>query len=330
MRLLVTGATGFIGSTLVLEAVKRGHQVIASGQLNTPAEQKQYEGLTARGLKVSTAALQEEGALDSLVQGCDGVIHLAAAQHEANVPDSYFRTVNVECTSNLLKASEDAGVRRFVYGSTIGVYGSARSSRLDEGTPPAPDNIYGSTKLEAEELVRRAHNDRFGTTIIRISETYGPGDMRLLKLFRAIQKGAFMMIGAGRNVRQVIHVRDLVDGLLLALEQPGAAGETFVLAGDEVLSTREMVSYIASALQRRPPRGRVPMFPFLIGAIAMETLLRPFGIQPPLHRRRLDFFRKDFSFSTDKARERLGFKPQVSFKDGVEETAQWYRRMGQL
>ena len=140
-------------------------------------------------------------------------------------------------------------MRRFVYGSTIGVYGSATDSALDESTPPHPVNIYGVTKLEAEGVVKSFSN-ALETSIVRISETYGPGDFRLLKLFRAIDRGRFVMIGAGLNLRQVIHVEDLVRGLLLASEHPGAVGETFVMAGHETMTTREMVNQIGAALNR--------------------------------------------------------------------------------
>src|SRR5262249_983986 len=148
------------------------------------------------------------------VEGCDLVIHLAAAQHEANVPESYFREVNVDGTRRLLEASRGAGVKRFVYGSTIGVYGEASSDTLDENTPPHPMTMYGRSKLEAERVVRAYEG--LPTSIVRISETYGPGDFRLLKLFKGIQKNRFFVIGAGRNRRQVIHVEDLIQGLLLA------------------------------------------------------------------------------------------------------------------
>jgi dihydroflavonol-4-reductase len=330
MRLLVTGATGFIGSTLAFEARRRGYEVMAAGQLNSPVEVQRQSHLQAAGVQVITGALQDPQFTRSLAAGCDVVIHLAAAQHEANVPDSYFRAVNVEGTQNLLNAARTVGVRRFVYGSTIGIYGSARDGVLSEDSAPRPDNIYGVTKLEAEQAVRAAHAPDFATTIVRISETYGPGDARLLKLFRGINKGAFMLIGNGMNVRQLIHVHDLVNGLLLAAEHPRAAGETFVLAGTEVLSTRDMVTQIAEALQRRVPKGHLPMLPFMVGAVVMETLLRPLGIQPPLHRRRLDFFRKSFLFSVEKARTLLGFDPRKTFREGARETADWYRQTGQL
>jgi dihydroflavonol-4-reductase len=327
MRILVTGATGFIGSRLVLMAREASHEVVAAGQLNNPVETGRSEELADHDVQVMTGSLLDAGFVASLVAGCDAVIHLAAAQHEANVPDEHFERVNVDATRMLLEAAIAAGVTRFVYGSTIGVYGSASEGQLDEDSPPRPENIYGRTKLEAEQLVK-SHGGRIDVVVIRISETYGPGDFRLLKLFRAINRGRFLLVGPCINQRQVIHVDDLSRGLLLGATHVDAVGETFVLAGRETMTTREMVNAIAAALGRPPPRLKVPLWPFSLAAVVLETTLRPLGIQPPLHRRRLDFFRKSFLFSTDKAKNRLGFVPVVTFAEGSRQTARWYAEKG--
>jgi nucleoside-diphosphate-sugar epimerase len=329
MRLLITGGTGFIGSRLALAAQKDGMAVIIAGQANTEAERRRLLELDRHGVQVMQGPLQDPAYAQRIVDGCGLVIHLAAAQHEANVADSYFESVNEEGTRTLLQASQKAGVERFVYGSTIGVYGDAPDSALNESTPPRPVNAYGRTKLRAEGVVQ-SFVSGVQTSIVRISETYGPGDFRLLKLFKAIDRGRFFMIGSGLNRRQVIHVQDLVRMLLLATQHPAAVGQTFVAAGNEVMTTRDMVAAIARALGRSEPRARVPLWPFLGLAVSMEATLRPLGIQPPLHRRRLDFFRKSYVFDTAKARSLLGFVPEIAFHDGVLETANWYRQQGYL
>ncbi len=329
MKILITGGTGFIGSRLALEARGRGHEIVVAGQLNSDPERTRAEELQNAGIRVDQGPLQDPAYAQRVVDGCDTVIHLAAAQHEANVPDEYFFDVNVNGTQTLLDASKSAGVRRFVYGSSIGVYGDASGQILDENTPPRPVNVYGRSKLRAEEVVR-SYAQALQISIVRISETYGPGDFRLLKLFRALNRGRFFIIGSGLNRRQVIHVRDLARGLLLAATSPAAVGETFVMAGAQIMTTREMVREVAGALDRAPPSLRVPMWPFLAAAICFERTLSPLGIQPPLHRRRLDFFRKSFVFSTVKAQQLLGFTPALSFADGARETAAWYRDQGYL
>jgi len=329
MRIVVTGATGFIGCQLAQILAGLGHDLVATGRAASAIESARVERLEKAGVRVEVGSLLDPGFAATLTKTCEIVIHLAAAQHEGNVPDSYFRDINVQGTGLLLEAAIRAGTRRFVYGSTIGVYGAASDQELTELSATRPENIYAATKLEAEQLVS-AHSSQIETCIGRISETYGPGDFRLLKLFRAIDRGAFVVLGSGENVRQVIFVDDLAACLLLAAEHPAAVGQTFVFAGTEVMTTNAMVAQVAAALGRRPPRLRIPVWPFRAAAAVLESTLRPLGIQPPLTQRRLDFFTKSFLFSTAKYRQVLGFVPRVSFAEGAAATADWYRKQGYL
>ena len=328
-RIYLTGGSGFIGCQLARYAVERGYHVTVTSAVNNDAERGRVESLERSGLPVTVVSLDDEAALARSLAGHEVVIHLAAAQHEAQAPESHFHRVNVEGTQRLLESSIKAGVRRFVHGSTIGVYGAARDGVLDETSPLAPDNPYGRTKAEAERIVR-GNAGRIETSIVRISETYGPADLRLLKLFRAIERGRYLTLGAGTNEHQLIYVDDLAEGLLLAASSPRAVGETFVLAGEEQLTTDAMAGAVAAALgaSRSPPH--VPLWPFAAGAVLCEALCKPLRVKPPLNRRRLDFFRKSFRFSTVKARERLAFTPHVPFAEGARRTAEWYRANGML
>lgn len=328
-RIFLTGGSGFIGCQLAQYATRHGHRVTVTSAVNNDAERQRVAMLTRAGITVVLASLDDGKRLEEALPGHDVVIHLAAAQHEAQAPESHFRHVNVDGTRALLELALRSGVRRFVYGSTIGVYGAATNTVLDERSPLAPDNPYGRTKAEAEKLVHR-FGEQLEVCIARISETYGPADLRLLKLFRAIQRGRYCTLGSGTNQHQLVYVDDLVDGLLKAATVIQAAGETFVLAGAERLTTSEMASAIAAALGRTGAPPRVPIWPFDVAAVVLEALLTPFGVKPPLHKRRLDFFRKSFRFSTAKAQSLLGFRAQVPFVQGARLTAQWYQANGML
>lgn len=329
-RLLITGATGFIGSRLALHAHRLGFDVLATGRADSDVELERLNELKAAKVRTAVGLLQDERFTAELTADRDAVVHLAAAQHEAGMPDSYFRSVNIDAVRILLDACRRSGVvRRFVYGGTMGVFGSSDANPLDEQSPTAPDNIYTRTKLEAEGLVR-ARGDAFETCIVRIGEVYGPGDHRLLKLFRAIDRGRFFMIGAGENRRQCIHVNDLVRGLMLAALHPAASGETFIFAGPETLTTNEMVRDIAAVLERPAPRWRAPLWPFVLAARILETTAPLLSVAPPLHSRRLDFFRKSFVLSAKKARTVLGFEPQIDFLTGAADAVRWYRAHGYL
>ena len=328
MNVLITGGTGFIGSRLALHCLERGDAVKILGQENTPAETSNRELIEKNGAQIVLGSVTDIPELRDLFDDVDVVFHLAATQHEMNVPDQKFWDVNVTGTRNVFEAAVAAGVNRVVHGSSIGVYG-VPTVVVTEETPRDPDNIYGVTKLEGER-VALSHSDRIGVSVIRIPEVYGPGDRRLVKLFRGINKSMFFMIGRGQNVHHVIYIDDLVAGLLQAAEHPAAHGEVFLLAGKEPVTTDHMVSTVAQVLGKPFPRIRAPMLPFLVTALVMEKTLRPLGIQPPLHRRRLDFFRKTFTLSPQKAMDAFGFDPQVDFAEGAKRTAAYYQELGYI
>jgi nucleoside-diphosphate-sugar epimerase len=200
---LITGGTGFIGSRFALACAERGEDVRVLAQMNTPAERQNCQELEQHGITIVDGSVTDPGAVAQACAGVDVVYHLAAAQHEANVPDKHYYDVNVEGTRNMLNAVVEKGVRRLVHGSTIGVYGTNKNGPVCDDSPLQPDNIYGITKLEAEKVVREFF-DKLPLAIVRISETYGPGDRRLLKLFDGIQKGRFFHIGDGRNLHHVV------------------------------------------------------------------------------------------------------------------------------
>jgi len=326
--MLVTGGTGFIGRNLCLRGIDEGWQVRALALEKTDAEQTNRALLEQSDVDVVLGSVEDRESVRSACADTDIVFHLAATQHEMNVPDSRFEAVNVVGTQIVLEEAANAGVSRLVHGSTIDVYGWPKGT-LTEQSACIPDNIYGRTKLEGERLAL-GFDGGPGVTAIRIPETYGPGDHRLLKLFRAIRSGTFFMIGSGTNIHHPIYIDDLVDGLVAAAIRPEAAGDLFLLAGREPVMTKEMATHIARALGVAAPRIRVPLAPFTLLAVLLETTLRPMKIQPPLHRRRLNFFRKSFTLDDAKARRVLDFEPTVDFEEGARRTAAWYQETGLL
>lgn len=328
-RILITGATGFIGSRLALHAHSRGFRVTATGPVRNPAEDTMRRELLASGIEVVDVSIDNTDRLRLLMKDQDVVVHLAAAQHEARQPESHFQTINAQGTNTLLQLAQQAGIRRFVYASTIGVYGDAGTRELSESDAVAPANAYTRSKVAAEALVRSAPHP-LEVVIARISETYGPGDLRLLKLFRAVGKGTYRTIGDGENVRQPIFVEDLCRGLMELALSPNAAGETFILAGTERSTTDQFISTIARAVGREPFRMHLPVWPFRLAAAACEALGAALGFSPPLHRRRLDFFLRNFRFSTAKAERLVGFRSEIPLEDGIRRTADWYRSKGLL
>jgi nucleoside-diphosphate-sugar epimerase/SAM-dependent methyltransferase len=328
MKVLITGGTGFIGSRLALKCQELKYEVKVLGLEQTTAETQNAVELKQKGIKVEPVSMLNREELERHLKDIDVVYHLAAAQHEMNVQDKHFWDVNVEGTRNVLDASVNAGIKRFVHGSTIGVYGIV-SGLIDEKTPCNPENIYGVTKFEGDKLAL-SYNEKLPIVVIRIPEVYGPGDRRLLKLFKVIKNNTFFMIGNGENLHHLVYVDDLIESFFLASEKDEAVGQVFLVAGEKALSTNEIVKVIAEKLGSKGARFRVPFLSSYILATTMEFALRPLGIQPPLHRRRMDFFKKSFELSWMKAAEKLNYQPKVSFEEGVARTVNWYIKTGLL
>jgi nucleoside-diphosphate-sugar epimerase len=301
-------------------------EVRALGRRISPVEEDNARELDEAGAAISDVSLQDHGLLANAMDGVELVFHLAAAQHEANVPDEHFYTVNVEGTRNVFDAAEAAGVQRVVHASTIGVYSSRPGQTVGEDSPLEPDNIYGITKLAGEQVVQ-SYAGRVPFAIARISETYGPGDRRLLKLFKGMERGLGVQIGDGRNLHHLVYIDDVIEGLLKAARDERALSRAFVLAGPEAVTTRAMLDAVANSLGKPSRVIRLPMAPLRVAAALTEGALRPLGVQPPLHPRRLDFFRKSFAFSLEEA-EAFGFKPSVGLDEGMQATARWYLDRG--
>ncbi|MEX2126172.1 MAG: NAD(P)-dependent oxidoreductase [Woeseia sp.] len=323
-RTLITGATGFIGCRLAELWYSQGRAVQAVGRVRNAVEEKRAAGLRQAGVPLLIGDLASDQFIVQALDGADTVIHLAAAQHEANVDEDYFVTINVDATRRLLKSSEEHGIARFFYASSIGVYGVNDDPAIDEGTVLAPDNPYGRSKVAAEAMLA----DHQGSTQIfigRIGETYGPWDFRLHKLFVGIRDRHFWLVGPGMNLHQPIYVDDLASAIDRLIASPGAARIPVILCGDRAVTTRQMCENIAASVEAKLSRWSIPMWPLLISALGMELTLGRLGIQPPLHGRRLDFFRKSLSFSTSLRDRLLALPPQLTFREGADKTATWYR-----
>ena len=321
MRIALTGATGYTGGRLLARLRADAHQVAALAR-RVPAD-------GPAGVRWVEGDLRDAAALGRLVDGADAVVHVAAVYRTAGHPDAYYREVNVGGTERLLEASARAGVRRFVHTSTVGVHGDVKTPPADETAPLAPGDVYQRTKAEAEALALDFHRRRgLPVVVIRPAAIYGPGETRLLKLFRAIARGRYALVGSGHAFYHPVYIDDLVDGYRLALATPTAPGEAFIVGGPRYVSQRELAATIARHTGGRVLPFRIPAAPVQLAGDLVEALCVPFGIEPPLHRRRVDFWTKSRAFSIDKARRVLGYDPKVDVEDGIARTAAWYRKAG--
>ena len=320
---MVTGATGFTGGHLARALKSRGHAVRALVRNLDKAQP-----LAQAGIELFAGDIADAESVKRAVAGSDVVYHIAAVYREARHPMDYYRRINVEGTRNVLDAVAGGHVGRVVHCSTVGVHGDVQMFPADEDSPFAPDDIYQVTKLAGEVVVRERIAAGLPGVIFRPQGIYGPGDRRFLKLFSTIYRGTFRMIGSGKVLYHMTYVSDLVDGIILCGEHPDAVGQTYILGGPHHTTLNELVETVADVMGKKVRRGRIPVAPVMVAAVACEWLCKPFGIEPPLYPRRLDFFIKSRAFSIAKAQRELGYQPQVTLEDGLRRTFEWYQKMG--
>jgi nucleoside-diphosphate-sugar epimerase len=326
VRVLVTGATGFTGGHLARALVRRGCQVRGLAR-----QRQQAHDLESSGIEPSIGVLEDRASLALAVRNIDVVYHIAAVYRQAGIPASTYRAVNVTAVGDLIDAAAVAGVRRVVHCSTVGVHGDIEHPPATEEAPLRPGDIYQVTKAEGERVAREAAaRTGMPVTIARPSGIYGPADRRLLKLFRGIARRRFVVLGSGNIFYHLTYIDDLVEGFRLCGEVPGAAGRTYILAGGEVTTLNELMILIAREAGVSPPNVKLPVWPFWLAGAACEAVCIPLGIEPPLYRRRVDFFTKSRSFDISRARHELGYSPHVGLRDGIRRNLKWSREHGWL
>ncbi|MGH7272709.1 MAG: NAD-dependent epimerase/dehydratase family protein, partial [Polyangiaceae bacterium] len=269
-------------------------------------------------------ALEAAIADSSLLSGIDAVVHAAAVRHRHGVDAATYRASNVDLALRTMRASAAVGVRRFVFVSSVGVYGFPSRLPVTEAFPYAPRTLYSATKVEAEIILRRdAALLGIDLVIARPTIFYGAGDRSgmLTKMADMIRKGSYRIVGSGENVLHHAHVDDIVEGLWLAATRPEAAGEHVILAGPETTTLSELSALVARGVGRGLPWARVPGT--LARAVATAADVAAYrGIafrtrEPPLNNEKLDVMTVSIAFDIDKARLLLGYAPAIGYAQGI-------------
>jgi nucleoside-diphosphate-sugar epimerase len=331
MRLLVTGGTGFIGSHLAEEGRRRSADVVVLGLTNRPEEMANAELLTRMGAEVLSGSITDAELCRRASRGATHVFHLAVAMREGGKRDEFFESINLDGTRHLLEAASVQRVERFVYCSTIGIYGHRAPGITREDSPLAPGNIYERTKVAAERLVREfAEKCALPAVVLRPADVYGPRDQRLLKLFKGVSRGRFPLFGSGSGRRHMVYVDDVVSAFFKACERDTAVGEGLIIAGPRPCTLRELVEEVTRATGSKRYGFRLPLAPMLGLAAVVEDVCAAIKIDPPIYRRRMDFFHSDSEFDISRARRVLDWEPKVGLREGIQRTLEDYRRSGAL
>ena len=324
--ILVTGATGFTGGTLVRKLCERGVAVRAIARASS-----NRESLQDLPIEWHVGDVFDPSVVERAVSGVRGIFHVAAAYRQAGLADDVYRQVHGESTRLLAAAAmKQPAFQRFVHVSTVGVHGHIEHPPADENYPFGPGDVYQRTKAEAELWIRDfAVRQGLPLTVIRPAAIYGPGDRRLLKIFKMAAMPICLLPGrAGGPLYHLIHVDDLTEAMLVAARHPAALGEVFICGDPAALELPDILRIIGAEYGRKIRILRLPVWPFFLAAGICETLCRPLGVEPPLYRRRVAFFTKDRSFNTARLRERLGFACRRTTGEGLRETARWYVEHG--
>jgi len=318
-RVLVTGASGFVGSHVAETLASVGWRVRC---LVRPTSSRRW--LTRADYEFAQADVNDLHGIPEALEGMDAVVHCAALTNALH-PDEYFQ-VNAEGTLRLWMAAESCKVKRFLLISSVAAIGPGNGGEpRDETTRPHPVSAYGKSKLAAERVVLETGGP-VEPVVVRPPTVYGPRDSDLLKLFGLAARGWFPLAGPRRL--SLVHALDLAEGVRLALEK-GEPRSVYAFSDGEVHSLEEFGSAIGHALGKPVRFFSVPNWSLWIGAVLGELtesmIRRPAALN--LERVR-QFVQSDWTESDAAARRELGYESRYDLIRGMEDTTRWYRSVG--
>ena len=320
---LVTGATGFTGRMLTHKLAEAGARLrIVARSSSNVGDLDSIDAEWFRG------EVYDPAVIEPAAEGVHYIFHVAAAFRETHPDDEGYRRVHLHSTQLLAKAvTGKPEFQRFLHVSTVGVHGHIEDGRADENYRFAPGDPYQKTKLEAEQwLAEYAGEAGLPYTIIRPGPIFGPGDLRLLKIFRMVNRGFFMMLGKGKGWYHLVHVDDLTNVMMLAALRPEGLSEVFIAACDDPIPMVELARLIGTKINKKVRIIGLPLWPFYLASDICVAVCKPFGLSPPIYRRRVDFYTKDRQFDNSKVKQVLGYTFKYDNDSGIAETAEWYKQ----
>ena len=322
MRVLVTGATGFIGGVVARRLARDGHDVRALARATADAGP-----LAAAGIEVVRGDVRDADAVALAVRGCSHVIHLAAAKSGGM---AHVEDVNVRGMTIVLEAAREAQVQRVVFGSTIGVHGFVTGRPLDEQSAVRPNTPYRLTKWRAEQVARSAYERTAAPVVIaRISSVVGRGARGWLPMARGIAAARMRLIGDGTNAIDLVAIDDLVDGLLRCAVVPAIEGRHYVLGSNVPSTMAGFTATIADALGVPRPRAGLPAPPFRLAQRTASLVFRLTGIASPFVHSR-ETLVADKRVMSEKARAELGYDPNAPLDDAIRAMVDGYVASGAI
>jgi len=322
LRVLITGATGFVGAALARALVRQGAEVHA---LSRPtADRNRLQDVP---IKWHEGDITDSKSLNGAFASTEYLIHAAGKLGQAGISEDDYRRIHVDGTRNVLAAALAGGTKRVLHISSPGVLGPIAGDPAQEDAPFSPSNPYERTKAAAELVTQEFAQRGLAIVVARPEFIYGPGDLHVLKLFQAIYRRRFFYIDGGLHYCHPTFIEDAVRGMLLCLTR-GEPGQVYHVAGPRPVTFRELGETIATALRVRRPSLSLPSWLASTGAVGLEGLARAVGQTPPLTRTSVAFFSQNRRFSFEKAHRELGYAPEYDLAAGVARSVSWYREHG--
>ncbi|MCJ7580836.1 MAG: NAD-dependent epimerase/dehydratase family protein, partial [Candidatus Aminicenantes bacterium] len=284
----------------------------------------------SRDCEVFFGDIGDKKVMEDALRGVDVLFHLAAALGGSLIDKNEFFRINAAGTQNVLETAFNAGVKKVLHFSSAGVLGAVQNNEAaDEDYPTNPLSAYDQSKLEGENIALDFAKKGKPVFVIRPGWVYGPGDKRTFKLIKAIARKKFILVTRGLAHQTPVFIDDLIQGVLLCVGQ-GRYGEIYNIAGDEVLTVRQIAENIGIATNSTIPKLTLPLFPMKAAAWKLEKIFKLFKKEAPLTRGKLAFFIHPKPLSIHKAARELGYVPQTNFQTGLIQTINWYRTEGWL
>lgn len=318
-KILVTGASGFVGSHLVRRLVQEGYSVKALVRKTSSLER-----LKELDIDLAYGDLTDIFSLQSAVKDVEIVFHAGASVGDWVKKEEAY-AVNVQGTENILNAALAAHVKRFISISSLAVLGMREHCGTKEDAPyGATGDSYCDSKIESEKLVLefgRRHN--FPVTVLRPGFIYGPGDNQVIpRILERLEKGKFAFIGHGDKILNTVYVGNLIQAAILALRNENAAGKIYNITDGVEVDRREFINTIADVWGLPRPKKKVPLWLAKALTPVFEKVNRFTGsTKPPLlNRARMKFMALNLHFDISRAKEELGYKPVFNLQQALEET----------
>ncbi len=332
MRILVTGATGFIGSHLVEKLAKEGHKIrilVKKKEENISLRNETLKILKELNVDMQIGDLEDRLSLEGITKDIDVVFHLGAIARPMAIPNRRYFEVNEKGTLNLLEVCKNKKIKKIVIMSSVSAVGPTKDGNaVNEKTRCMPVDTYGWSKLAQEKVAEKYFKEyNMPIVLLRPPMVFGPRDMEMLKLFKAVDK-RFFPIHCDKKVMEFLYVKNLVNACILAMEN-GKNGETYHITNGEHYSINEIIRAMEKAKKKRVFPIKFPKWSFVLVGGFLEILGNIFNFRPPFRHDTIKWMTEKFWYSDmSKARRELDYNPKISLEEGIRETAEYYEKRG--